>query len=102
MDLHPFPPTVPLSVVRQQDETRAVNREPRTIQQILTEARLEMEREDALIDGYAAYLRGRPVPTLKHPRRSLRAWLTGRKPEPPPPLPVMTSVEAVWRSEPGS
>ena len=37
-----------------------------------------MELEDA----YIAWLEGKPVPQLRHPRRTLRQWLTGRKPEP--------------------
>jgi hypothetical protein len=86
----------PMPVLIAQGEARAVvRREPRTIQQILDDARKSMELEDS----YCAWLAGEPVPQLRHPRRTLRQWLTGRRPEPAPAEP-MTSVELIWRSNP--
>jgi hypothetical protein len=37
-----------------------------------------MELEDA----YVAWLEGKPVPQLRHPRRTLRQWLMNRPPDP--------------------
>jgi hypothetical protein len=88
MELHPLP----LPVLLAQGNARAaVNPRPRTVSEILQAARVQMETEEALED----WLAGRPVRQLRHPRRTLRAWLTGRKPE-PVPLEVMSSVEPVW------
>ncbi len=70
-----------------------VRRQPRTISEILDAARKEMELEDA----YVAWLRGEPVPQLPHPRRTLRQWLTGRRP-PVAVTPTMTSQELIWRT----
>jgi hypothetical protein len=93
MELHPLPP---MPLLQAQGEARAVvNRQPRTITEILQDARRAMELEDA----YIAWLEGKPVPQLRHPRRTLRQWLTGRKPEPAPP---MTEIVPVWRAvDPG-
>ena len=92
MELHPLPP---MPVLRAQGDARAVvNPRPRTIQQILEDARRAMELEDS----YVAWLEGRPVPQLRHPRRSLRQWLTGRQPEPAPMPPPVTEVVPVWRA----
>jgi hypothetical protein len=89
VELHPLPP---LDVLRVQGQARAVvNPGPRTIQQVLDDARHAMEIEEALEDWMA----GRPVKQLRHPRRTLRQWLTGRKPE---PAPLMTEIVPVWRS----
>jgi hypothetical protein len=92
VELHPLPA---MPVLRAQGEARAVQRGPRTITQILQDARKAMELEDA----YIAWLEGKPVPQLRHPRRTLRQWLTGHKPEPAPP---MTEIVPVWRAvDPG-
>ena len=90
MELYPLPA---MPVLRAQGEARAVQRGPRTITEILQDARRAMELEDA----YIAWLEGKPVPQLRHPRRTLRQWLTGRKPEPAPP---MTEIVTWWRSTP--
>ena len=37
------------------------------------------------------------MPQLRHPRRTLRQWLTGRQPEPAPSPPV-TEIVPVWRA----
>ena len=95
MELHPLP-SMPQLVA--QGEARAVvnRRKPaasleEAIQRVLDDGRKAMELEDS----YIAWLNGDPVPQLKHPRRTLRQWLSGRRPE---PAPVMTSIEPVWRS----
>jgi hypothetical protein len=96
MEFHPLPP---LDVLRVQGQARAVvNPGPRTIQQVLDDARHAMEIDEALEDWMA----GRPVKQLRHPRRTLRQWLTGRQPEPAPvPAPV-TEIVPVWRAvDPG-
>ena len=56
-----------------------------------------MELEDA----YVAWLEGRPVPQLRHPRRTLRQWLTGRQPEPAPVPPPVSEIVPVWRAVTG-
>lgn len=56
--------------------------------QILEDARRAMELEDA----YVAWLEGKPVPQLRHRRRSLRARLMNRPPDPVPMSAPMTSV----------
>lgn len=90
MELHPLPP-MPLIAV--QGQARAVSSpRPRTITEILQDARRSMELEDA----YVAWLEGKPVPQLRHPRRTLRQWLTGRHPE-PAPMTMMSDVIPVWR-----
>jgi len=92
VELHLLPA---MPVLRAQGEARAVQRGPRTITEILQDARRAMELEDA----YIAWLEGKPVPQLRHPRRTLRQWLTGRKPEPAPPV---TEIVPVWRAvDPG-
>ena len=50
-----------MPVLRAQGEARAVQWGPRTIMQILQDARKEMELEDA----YVAWLEGKPVPQLR-------------------------------------
>ncbi len=92
VELYPLPS---MPVLRAQGEARAVQRGPRTIQQILDDARRSMELEDA----YVCWLEGKPVPQLRHPRRTLRQWLTGRQPE-PVPMTSVTEIVPVWRSEP--
>ena len=86
----------PMPVLRVQGEARAVVNGGRgPSREILQDARKAMELEDA----YIAWLEGKPVPQLRHPRRTLRQWLTGRKPEPAPP---MTEIVPVWRAvDPG-
>jgi hypothetical protein len=86
-----------MPALRAQGEARAIQRGPRTITEILQDARRAMELEDA----YVAWLEGKPVPQLRHPRRTLRQWLTGRKPEPPAMPPPVTEIALVWRSRPG-
>ena len=77
---------------------QAVQRQPRTLTEILQDARKAMELEDA----YVAWLEGRPVPQLRHPRRTLRQWLTGRQPEPALVPPPVSEIVPVWRAvDPG-
>jgi hypothetical protein len=93
MELHPLPSMPQPRRSISEGEARAIvrNRQPRTVAQILDSARKEMELEDS----YIAWMKGEKVPQLRHPRRRLRQWLTGRRPEPLPNS-VMSSVEPVW------
>jgi hypothetical protein len=92
-------PLAPMPQARRISEGEAAaivrNRQPRTITEILQAQRKAMELEDA----YVAWLEGKPVPQFRHPRRTLRGWLFGRRPAPafPPP---MTEIVPVWRDEP--
>jgi hypothetical protein len=45
-----------------------------TVEQILADVSQQMDMEDDVL----AYLSGRPT-RLKHPRKTLRAWLHGRR-----------------------
>ena len=95
MELHPWPPgAVPFGALRDRGQVQAIVRGPRTIEQVLTDARRDMEMEDL----YCAWLKGEPLPPrIRHPRRTLRQWLFGRQPETlPAPNSVMSSVEPVW------
>jgi hypothetical protein len=92
VELHPLPS---MPVLHAQGQARAVVRGPRTINEILQDARKAMELEDA----YVAWLEGRPVPQLRHPRRTLRQWLTGRQPEPAPATTAATEIVPVWRGD---
>jgi hypothetical protein len=74
-------PLAPMPQARRISEGEAAaivrNRQPRTIQQILQDANREMLLEDC----YCAWLEGKPLPPeIRHPRRTLRQWLTGRRP----------------------
>jgi hypothetical protein len=53
-----------------------------------------MELEDA----YVACMEGKPVPQLRHPRRTLRQWLMNRPPDPLPMPPPVTEIVPVWSS----
>ncbi len=71
-----MPAMPPLRVAQLQGEMQAVTRgrQPRTVAQILSDARREMEYEDL----YWAWLRNEPLPPrIRRPRRKLRAWLSG-------------------------
>jgi hypothetical protein len=94
MELHPMPAMPPMRMAQLDGDVRAVVRnQPRTVAEILTDARREMELEDA----YVAWLEGKPLPPrIRHPRRTLRMWLTGRGPE-PAPLVCQTEVVPVFR-----
>ena len=48
---------------------------PRTVEEVLAAARARMDAEDA----YECWLRGEPVPMMRHPRRKLRRLLFGRR-----------------------
>jgi hypothetical protein len=93
VELHPM--QLP-DLIAQGNARAVVNQRPRTITEILQDARRQMEITDAVED----WLAGRPVPQLRHPRRTLRQWLTGRKPEPALGPPPMTEVVTWLRSEP--
>jgi hypothetical protein len=90
--LEPLPGSLP--VIRAHGEVQAVASKPRTINEILHNARKAMELEDA----YVAWLEGKPVPQLRHPRRTLRMWLRGQWPPPPAMPEPMTEVVPVWRA----
>ena len=45
-------------------------------------------------DAYVAWLEGKPIPKLRHPRRKLRDWLFGRTPDPAPM--VAQTETATW------
>jgi hypothetical protein len=92
MELHPLPRQPDFAAIRDRGQVQAVARGPRTISEILTDARRSMELEDA----YCAWLTGSPLPPrIRHPRRTLRQWLSGRRPE-PAPLVSVSSVETVF------
>ena len=102
MELHPLPGRPDLGLVRQHAEVRSVtSRQLRTISQILDDARRQMEEDDRYSAAYDAWLTGKPVPQLRHPRRSLRQWLTGQRQQPPPAPPPMTETVPVWRGAAG-
>lgn len=88
MELHRLPS---LPYLAAHGQARAVvNPRPRTVQQVLDDARRAMDMEDA----YQDWLAGRSVPQLRRPRKSLRAWLFG-EPAVPPNVGV-SEVVPVW------
>jgi len=89
VELHPLLPDLP--VLQARGQARAVSRGPRTVAEILEDGRKAMELEDA----YCDWLAGRPVRQLRRPRRKLRDWLFGRKPEPAPAVLVSEVVPIV-------
>ena len=98
MELTPLPLSAwNLSALRVQGDARAaVRRAPRTVEQVLHDAWREMTYEEA----FEHWVRGEPVPQLRRPRKTLRMWLRGQRPEPPAMPPPMTAVELIWRSNP--
>jgi hypothetical protein len=73
MDLYP-PPPPGLPRLMAGGDTRYLRRGPVTFREVLERGRDEMLAEEA----YQCWLRGEPVPMMRHPRRKLRQLLFGR------------------------
>jgi hypothetical protein len=71
MELAPVPADVAIRALETAGEFRAVQRGPRSLQQILADAAAEMDAEDL----YLAWLHGAAIPRLRHPRKVFRRLL---------------------------
>jgi len=74
VELHPLPGPDVLAA-QAAGEFRRITHGARTLEQILADASREMDLEDL----YADWLAGKPLPRMKRPRKTLRAWLRGRR-----------------------
>jgi hypothetical protein len=75
MNLNLNPPPPPgLPQLLAEGDTRYLRRGPIAFREVLLRASAQMDFEDA----YQCWLRGEPVPMMRHPRRKLRQLLFGR------------------------